>query len=581
MILDKINSPADVKQLSINEMNELAQDMRNCIINRVNTLGGHLGPDLGIVETTIAMHYVFNSPKDKFVFDVSHQCYPHKMLTGRKQGFINPINTNISGYTNPLESEHDTFAIGHCSTSISLACGLAKARDLKQENSNIIALIGDGSLSGGEALEGLNNAAVLNSNFIIILNDNEMSIPENEGGLYKNLELLRNTNGNAENNMFKAIGYDYYYVEEGNNVEKLIETFKKVKDTNKPTVVHIHTLKGKGFEPAVNNKEKYHWIMPNFLDETQANSCVNETYEEITKKFILDKKENNEPISVITAATPGVFGFDKTFRKQLGQNYTDVAISEEHAVAFASGLAKNGAKPILALMSSFIQRTYDQLSQDVALNNSPVTILVYWGGISGADMTHLCTFDLPLIVNIPNIVYLCPTNKEEYLAMLNWSYNQDKHPVVIRVPNTPLISSGIEDKTDYNQLNKYQVVEEGSNVAILGLGNFFGLAKEVKEKLKAENINATLINPKFASGLDKELLEKLKQNHSILITLEDGVINGGFGEKIASYYGSSEMKVLNYGAEKEFTDRVPLDTLLTKYRLKSELIVEDIKELLK
>jgi len=581
MILERINSPVDVKKLSTNEMNDLAQDMRECIINRVNTLGGHLGPDLGIVETTIAMHYVFNSPKDKFVFDVSHQCYPHKMITGRKHGFTNPIDTSISGYTNPTESEHDIFAIGHCSTSISLACGLAKARDLKKENYNIIALIGDGSLSGGEALEGLNNAAVLNSNFIIILNDNEMSIPENEGGLYKNLELLRKTNGNAENNIFKAIGFDYFYVEEGNNVEKLIEIFNQVKDTNKPTVVHIHTLKGKGFEPAVTNKEKYHWIMPNFLDETQGNICDNETYEEITKKFILEQKAKNEPISVITAATPGVFGFDKNFRKELGENYTDVAISEEHAVAFASGLAKNGAKPILALMSSFIQRTYDQLSQDVALNNSPVTILVYWGGISGADMTHLCTFDLPLIVNIPNIVYLCPTNKEEYLAMLNWSYNQDKYPVVIRVPNIPLISTGIEDKTDYNQLNKFQLVEEGSNVAILGLGNFLELGKQVKEKLKELNIDATLINPKFASGIDKELLENLKQNHSIVITLEDGVINGGFGEKVSSYYGASEMKVLNYGAEKEFSDRASLDSLLTKYRLKPELISDDIKELLK
>lgn len=576
-VLDKINSPSDVKKLSPKEFVPLADDIRKGIINRANTIGGHLGPDLGIVEATIAMHYVFNSPEDKIVFDVSHQVYPHKMLTGRKYGFIDNERLNeITGYSNPQESPHDNFVIGHTSTGVSLATGLAKARDLKGEKYNVIALVGDGSLSGGEAYEGLNNAAMLNSNMIIIVNDNEMSIAPNQGGLYKNLALLRESNGKAENNIFKALGFDYYYVEEGNDTQKLIETFKKVKDSVKPTVVHIHTLKGKGYEPAVKDKETYHYMQPGFLDK--KNTPTGETYSSITKDYLLKQKQKNEPVIAITAATPGVFGFTPDFRKQMGANYTDVGIAEEHAMAYASGLAANGAKPVLALMSSFIQRTYDQMSQDLALNNSPATVLVFWGEISGADMTHLCTFDIPLISNIPNIVYLAPTNKEEYLAMLDWSVNQKKHPVFIRVPSEPLVSTGIKDKTDYSQLNKYKIEEKGEKVAIIAAGNFFKLGKQVKEELKKQTgINATLINPRYLTGTDKELLESLKKDHSVIITLEDGEVDGGFGEKITRFYGNSDMKVLNFGSYKEFTDRVPLNELYQRYHLTKELIVKDIQ----
>ena len=580
-VLEKINSPKDVKTLSVQEMNALAQDIRDAVINRVNTIGGHLGPDLGIAEATIAMHYVFDSPEDKFIFDVSHQVYPHKMLTGRKHGFVDSARFHeISGYSNPKESEHDHFVIGHTSTSVSLATGVAKARDLKGENYNVIALIGDGSLSGGEAYEGFNNAAELNSNIIIIVNDNEISIAPNYGGLYKNLAELRNTNGQAQNNVFKAIGFDYYYVEEGNNVEKLIETFKKVKGTKHPTVVHIHTLKGKGYEPAVADKETYHWTVPGFLNSHDVSAQV-ETYNSITKDFLLDKKQKGEPVAAITAATPGVFEFNPEFRGKMGKNYTDVGIAEEHAIAYASGLAKNGAKPVLALMSSFVQRTYDQMSQDLALNNSAATVLIYWGGISGADMTHLCTFDIPLISNIPNIVYLSPVSKEEYLAMLEWSYNQNDHTVFIRVPATDLVSDGTPDNTDYSLLNKYKLVEKGEKVAIIAAGNFFGLGQQVKEELKNQSgIEATLINPRFLTGVDVEMLENLKKDHSVVITLEDGELDGGFGEKITRFYGSSSMKVLNFGSKKEFTDRVPLEELYKRYHLTKELIVEDIKGIL-
>lgn len=581
-ILDKINSPQDVKKLSIEEMSALAQDIREGILTRVNSIGGHLGPDLGIVEATIALHYVFNSPFDKIVFDVSHQVYPHKMLTGRKEGFTHPLeHSEISGYFNPNESKHDPFIIGHTSTSISLATGLAKARDLKGENYNVIALIGDGSLSGGEAFEGFNNASVLNSNFIAIINDNEMSIAETHGGLYKNLAELRESKGKAENNFFKTFGFDYYYVEEGNDIKTMIDILQKVKDTKNPTVVHIHTLKGKGYEPAVLDKETYHWQLPGFMDKHDTSANQAETYDSITTDYILKKHEKDNTVIAISPSTPGAYGFTKEFRNKLGKNYTDVGIAEEHAVAFASGLAKNGAKPILAVLSSFIQRTYDQLSQDLALNNSPATLLICWGAISSGDATHLGVFDIPMISNIPNIVYLAPTCKEEYLRMLDWSVEQTKYSVAIRVPFGNVISTGIEDTTDYSVLNKFKVEEQGAKIAILGLGNFLQLAKEVKQELKSKmNINATVINPRFITGLDKELLENLKENHNLVITLEDGVLEGGFGEKIASYYGSSNMKVLNYGAQKEFTDRIPLDKLYEKYHLTKELIVKDIENII-
>lgn len=579
-ILDKINSPQDVKELSLDEMEALASEIRNGILTRVNTIGGHLGPDLGIVEATIALHKVFNSPVDKFVFDVSHQCYPHKMLTGRKDGFANPLNTDISGYFNPNESEHDTFIIGHTSTSVSLATGVAKARDLKGEKYNVIALIGDGSLSGGEAFEGLNNASVLGSNIIIIVNDNEMSIAENQGGLYENLALLRETNGKAELNYFKTFGFDYYYVENGNDIGDLIEVFESVKDTNKPTVVHIHTLKGKGYKPAEENKEWGHWTLPHFMDEKSETAAPVESYASITTDFILEKQKKDNTVITISPATPGATGFGQDFRDALGKNYTDVGIAEEHAVAYSSALAKNGAKPVLSILSSFIQRTYDQLSQDLALNNSPATILVNWGAISEMDATHLGSFDIPLISNIPNIVYLTPTCKEEYLKMLDYALEQTEHPVVIRVPFGAVVSSGKVDETDYSLLNKFDVVEEGSDIAIIGLGNFYHLGKKVKEQLKSQNINATLINPKFITGVDENVLNKLKGNHKLVITLEDGCVDGGFGEKISRFYGNSDVKVLNFGGKKEFTDRVPLNVLYKRYHLTPELIVDDIKKCL-
>lgn len=582
-VFDKVNSPQDVKNLTIPEMNTLAGDIRTAIINKVDTIGGHLGPDLGIVEATIALHYVFNSPKDKIVYDVSHQIYPHKILTGRKDAFVNPLaHPEITGYSNPKESEHDNFILGHTSTSLSLSTGLAKARDLKGEKYNVIALIGDGSLSGGEALEGLSNAAVLNSNMIIIVNDNNMAIAPVEGGIYNSLAQLRKTNGQAQDNIFKAMGFDYYYVEEGNNVEKLIETFQQVKDTKKPTVVHIHTQKGLGYKPAEEDKETYHWQMPGFIAREGQHIQSPENYNTITAKYLVYKHKKDPMLIAVSPATPAATGLTQDMREKLGKNYVDVGIAEQDAVGFVSGLAANGAKPVLEVMSSFIQRSYDQLSQDLAINNSPATILVFGGGISSADVTHLQIFDIPLIINIPNIVYLAPTNKEEYIKMLDWSVNQKEHPVAIRVPTGKVISTGKPDKTNYSNLNKFKVQISGEKVAIIGVGNFYHLGKDVQQKLKEETgINATLINPVYLTGVDEKVLNDLKKNHTLVITLEDGCLDGGYGEKISRFYSNSDMKVLNFGAKKEFTDRTPLKELQQRYHLTPELIIQDIKNNLK
>lgn len=578
-VFQKVNSPQDVKKLTVSEMNTLSGDIRNAIINKVNLVGGHLGPDLGIVETTIALHYVFNSPKDKIVYDVSHQIYPHKILTGRKDAFVNPLaHPEITGYSNPKESIHDNFILGHTSTSLSLSTGLAKARDIKGEKYNVIALIGDGSLSGGEALEGLSNAAILNSNMIIIVNDNNMAIAPVEGGIYNSLARLRETNGQANDNIFKSMGFDYYYLEDGNNVEKLIAMFKQVKDTNKPTVVHIHTQKGLGYQPAEQDKETYHWQMPGFVDRAGKVQQKVENYNTITSDYIVAKYKKDKTVVAVSPATPAATGLTKDVRDKLGNNFVDVGIAEQDAVAFVSGLAANGAKPVLEVMSSFIQRSYDQLSQDLAINNSPATILVFGGGISGTDVTHLQIFDIPLISNIPNIVYLAPTNKEEYLKMLDWSVEQKDHPVAIRVPVGNVISTGVVDKTNYSNLNKFKITNKGEQVAIIGVGNFYQLGKEVQDRLKKElNINATLINPVYLSGIDEKALNDLKQNHKLVITLEDGCLDGGYGEKISRFYANSDMKVLNYGAKKEFTDRVPLSELYKRYRLTPDLILEDVK----
>lgn len=477
MYLEKINNPEDVKKLNLEELEKLAEEIRKALMNRLTKIGGHVGSNFGMVETIIAMHYVFESPKDKFVFDVSHQTYPHKMLTGRKDGYLYEEHfREVSGYTNPEESKHDFFNIGHTSTSISLASGLAKARDLKGDNENIIAVIGDGSLSGGEAFEGLDYiGSELNSNFIIVVNDNQQCIAENHGGIYKNLEELRNTKGRAENNLFKAFGLDYIYQEEGNNLQKMIETFEKVKNIKHPIVVHINTQKGKGYKLAEENKEDWHWSMP-FDEETGkviANFGNEEDYETLTADYLLEKMKKDKTVVAVTPAMPETIGFNIEKRKQAGKQFVDVGIAEEQAVALISGIAKNGGKAILGTSSTFIQRTYDQISQDLCINNNPATIVLNFTSVAGLnDVTHLGIFTISAFSHIPNLVILAPTNKDEYMSMLDWSIEQSEHPVMILMPGNGVIKDGRVADKDYSNINKYKIEEQGEKVAILAVRRF-------------------------------------------------------------------------------------------------------------
>ena len=567
-----------MKKLNIEEMTALAEEMRHALLKRASIHGGHFTEFWHGREAIIALHYVFESPKDKMVFDVSHQTYPHKMLTGRKDAYLYEEHyDDVTGYSCPQESEHDHFTIGHTSTSVSLACGLAKARDLRGESANVIAIIGDGSLSGGEALEGMDFAAELDSNMIIVVNDNDMSIAENHGGLYSNLKLLRETNGQAECNLFKAMGLDYVYVDHGNDLRELIGAFKQVKDSKKPVVVHINTLKGKGYKPAEEHKEEWHWHLPFDIETGKSHFPEVEDYSSVTCEYLIEKMKQDPTVVAITSGTPTILGFTQEKRKQAGRQFVDVGIAEETAVALASGIAKGGGKPVYGVYSSFIQRTYDQISQDLCIDGNPATIVVYTGSVFGmTDVTHLGLQDIPMLSNIPGLVYLAPTTKEEYLSMLDWSVEQKEMPVAIKLPGGDMISDGREVKKDWSQLNTYEVTEKGSKIALIGLGTFYFLALQTAEMLEKKGIHATVINPYYITGLDKGLLEKLKADHDTVVTLEDGILNGGFGEKIARFYGSSDMKVYNYGLKKEFLDRYDVNEVLKENHLTAEQIVNDV-----
>lgn len=583
-LIERINEATDVKKFKVDELDKLAAEIREALFNRLTKIGGHFGPNFGIVEAEIALHYVFNSPTDQFVFDVSHQSYPHKILTGRKAGYIYEDHfSEDSGYTNPDESEHDLFNVGHTSTSISLATGLVKARDLKGEKRNVIALIGDGSLSGGEAMEALNVAgSELDSNLIIIVNDNEMAIAENHGGIYKNLAKLRETKGRAENNIFKAFGLDYMYVENGNDIPTLIDAFNKVKDIEHPIVVHIHTEKGLGYKIAEENKEAWHWCTP-FNRETGLSTIDfgdGEDYTSITADYIVEKVKKDKDVLVITPAMPMAVGLSPELREELGDQYIDVGIAEEQAVAMASGAAKNGAKPLVVTNMTFIQRTYDQISQDVCINNNPVTILLNYTSFAGlTDVTHLGIFGISAFSNIPNLVILAPSSKSEYINMLDWSLDQKEHPVMILIPGNEVTER--ESDKDYDNIGKFKVEKQGEKAAIIALGDFYQMGESLAAAVKEElGFTPTLINPRFASSLDTDLLEEIGHNHSLVVTLEDGIVDGGFGHKIAAFYSASNVKVKNYGLEKKFYDRYNPAELLKELGMTNEAMVNDIKELL-
>lgn len=586
MYIEKIKSPADLKKLDIEALKIVADETRQAVLNRVSKHGGHVGPNLGFVEATVALHYVFDAPKDKLVFDVSHQSYPHKILTDRAAGFLGDLDdmNAISGYSSPAESPiYDNFEVGHTSTSISLATGLQKARDIKGTDENIIAVIGDGSLSGGEAFEGLDEASELGTGIIIVVNDNEMSIAENHGGIYKNLRALRQSNGQCEHNWFKAWGFEYHYLEEGNDIARLIQVFKKVKGTQRPTVVHIHTEKGHGFAPAVEDKETWHWSMPfNITDGSLLNQPTGESYDRLFSDWMLREMKRDKTLIAVTAGTPTAAGFTPAKRREAGAQHIDMGIAEEQAVAMISGMAKGGLHPVWTVYSTFIQRTYDQIAQDLCINSNPAVINVVGGGTASMnDITHICLFDIPMLCSIPNLIYLAPTTCEEYFAMLRWAIDQDRKPIAIRVPSNGVNHTAEPVDTEYSYTPQYKVTRQGSLVAIIAAGSFYQKGENVAEILAAKGINATLINPRYLNAVDAETLDSLKAEHSLVVTLEDGCKDGGFGERIASYYGISDMKVLVSGVKKDLYDRYNLRQLLADNRLLDEQIVDDILAIIK
>ena len=590
MYIEKIKSPAFLKGLNLEELNIVADETRQAVLNRVSKHGGHVGPNLGFVEATVALHYVFDAPKDKLVFDVSHQCYPHKVLTGRASGFLGNVDdmNAISGYSSPAECpEYDNFEVGHTSTSISLATGLQKARDIKGTDENIIAIIGDGSLSGGEAFEGLDEASELGTGIIVIVNDNEMSIAENHGGIYKNLRALRESRGTCEHNWFKAWGFEYKYLEEGNNIEKLIEVFKSVKGTDKPTVVHIHTEKGHGYAPAVANKEAWHWGLPFNLEDgsrprkndngTMPQTAPQEDYGTLFSDWMLREMKQDKTLIAVTAGTPAAAGFTVDKRNEAGKQHIDIGIAEEQAAAMISGMAKGGLHPVWTVYSTFIQRTYDQIAQDLCINSNPAVINVVGGGVNSMnDITHICLFDIPMLCSIPGLIYLAPTTCEEYFAMLRWAIQQDQKPVAIRVPSNSVVHTSEPIDTEYGYEPKYKVIHKGKNVAIIAAGSFFQKGENVARLLTENGINATLINPRYLNDVDTDTLEGLKTDHQLVVTLEDGCKDGGFGERIASFYGLSDMKVLVGGIKKGLYDRFDVNKLLSDNNLLDEQIVDEI-----
>lgn len=632
-ILSSIHTPADVHALSAQQLRDLCFEIRTTLLDYGRKHGGHIGSNLGVVELTVALHRVFSSPHDRFIFDVSHQSYVHKMLTGRAEAYLDESRFGeVTGFTNPLESEHDSFVLGHTGTSISLACGLAKTRDMQRTATgesaigNVVAIIGDGSLSSAIAFEGLNNAAEQGGNLIIIVNDNEMSIAEDFGGMYGQLAKLRASDGTAELNLFKAFGLDYRYVEQGNDVDTLVEVLNEVKGIDHPIVVHIHTTKGLGFDdgeesdngsdgcnqtnpqPHAGKCEANHWQDP---EASLGKPLDARKYYGEMAMASLERRFSNEPgLVVVSPATPGSNGITRDFRERASAHYVDTGITEEHAAAFAAGIAKAGGRPVLATSATFFQRTFDQLQQELALNHVPATLLIFGAGISGADNTHSGAFDMTMFANVPDVTCLAPASGEQMLDMLAWATGPSDHGVVaIRMPGEQILSLERTADMAFDPLQRaeehdpavniagecpfarYQIVQPGKDVAILGLGNTMPLAAEVTSALAEDDathaaITATLVDALQYSTMDAELLTMLADGHRLVVTLEDGQLEGGWGEKVTAFYANSNnakashVRVLNFGASKEFTDRVPLDELNERYGLTTATIVSRIRGIL-
>lgn len=571
--LKEIHSPADIKGLSLDQLYTLSGELRAALMRKLAAHGGHVGPNLGVVEATVALHYVFDAPKDKIVFDVSHQSYVHKMLTGRIEAFLDPARYDeVTGFTCPGESEYDLFEVGHTSTSIALATGLAKARDLEGGKENVVAFIGDASLGGGMALEALNYAPELKSNLIVILNDNQMSIAENHGELYTHLAELRKSNGTCENNIFKALGYEYIYVEAGNDLRALIQAYKAAKDQDRAVLVHINTMKGMGLPCAEAHKETFHFSAP-FDLKTGAftHPMSGESYDDIFAQAMLKRVREDKKVVMMNAGTPGAIGWDEEARKAAGSQYVDVGIAEQDCVTMAAGLAKGGAKPVMGVVSTFVQRAYDQLSHDVAINNLPVTVVEFYASMFGMnDITHLGFFDIAMISNIPNIRMLAPASAEEYTAMLALALDAPDGPVVIRTPGGRVVHQDTSVNMDFT---RYDVVEQGADVAIIAEGPFLAIAREAAAMMRDKGVTPTVINPRILSQVDAQCLDSLK-DYRLVITVEDGIVDGGFGQKVAAYLGNAPVKVTCLGLKKEFVDRFNVKELMEANGLTPQQIAD-------
>ena len=580
MELTDIQIPSDLRDCSLTELEVIAQYIRNLIIHRTSHIGGHIGSSLGATDIIVALHHVFGLDDAQFIFDISHQSYAHKILTGRHEGFKNRDKFHtISGYSNPDESTHDAFHLGHASTSLSLVCGLMIGRDLQHGTHPIIAMIGDGALSGGEAYEALNHLATMSSQCLIIINDNNQSIAENHGGLYKHLQQLRETNGESSNNIFKALGFSYRYVDDGNSLESLIHALKNCKDETIPTVLHIHTTKGYGYCKAISNPEGFHNPSGFDIDTGETKKRYTNSYESIVAKQLIETLDQNKAACIVTAATPGGFCLTKDIREKLGAQYIDVGIAEEHATTLLAGIAHNGGTPILPIYSTFLQRAYDQIINDLCINNSNALILVYRASIYGnKDMTHLGFNDITMLGNMPNLMYLAPTTVEELESSIRYGLEHHNHPIAIRIPVGTPINDIAQSNTIDKPVTSYDITQSGNTIAIIGVGNFYHKAVELSHAIReATHMSPTIVKTLCISSLDTDTLNELTKDHHIVITLEDGELEGGYGQKIASYYGKTSMKVLNYGISKQFYDRYKPEDVLQQNHLDFEHILDDIR----
>jgi|UPI00047D591C 1-deoxy-D-xylulose-5-phosphate synthase len=611
-ILKKIKSPADVKKLSITELESLAQEIRDRLITGVAKTGGHIGPNLGVVELTVALHYVFDTPRDSFVFDVSHQAYVHKLLTGREDKFHTIRQPNgLNGFMLRTESEHDSYGAGHAGTALSAALGMAVARDLAGGTDHIVALAGDAAFTNGISFEALNNIAAQTRRMIIVLNDNDWSIDKNVGAIaeyfhkitanttFSNLHdkaagLIERFGGKAARHvarkaeeaakgligpgmLFEEFGLSYYGPIDGHNLPLLIETFKFLKQQNKPVVLHAITQKGRGFQPALEKQKKFHGLGPYDPESGETKSAGQKTYSEIFAESLTKLATQNDKVVAITAAMPNGTALD-LFRPHHPTRYFDVGIAEEHAVIFAAGMATRGYKPFCAIYSTFLQRAFDPIVHDVCLQNLPVVFCMDRGGLSGDDgPTHHGLFDISYLRSVPNLIHMVPKDEDElqdmmYTAMLH------EGPSAIRYPRGTGPGAKVKAQPVALEIGKAEVIEDPGrvDVAIYGLGAMLPEAVRLKEMLEREGFSAAVINPRFAKPIDRQSLADFGSRASLLITLEDHVLAGGFGSAVMETLNELDLQVplIRVGWPDTFIEHGKVEALRIKYGITAEAALE-------